>query len=162
MSAVVFDEQLEIPLGIRTLRDFRKWMRTPKFPETGRVDYISGDVEVNVSRRDFFSHGGPVEAIARCLSAFIRLQKLGYLTIGQTRYVNSTAALSCEPDLMFVSYDSVQTARVCFVTEWKDDVDTCIEVEGAADLVVEIVSDSSVNKDTVRLPLAYFAAGVRE
>ena len=33
---------------------------------------------------------------------------------------------------------------------------------GSADLVVEIVSDSSVKKDTRRLPAAYFQAGVRE
>ena len=37
-----------------------------------------------------------------------------------------------------------------------------MEVEGAADLVVEIVSDTSVIKDTRRLPAAYFTAGVRE
>jgi Uma2 family endonuclease len=35
-------------------------------------------------------------------------------------------------------------------------------VEGPPDLVVEIVSDHSVTKDTRRLPQAYFKAGVRE
>jgi hypothetical protein len=43
-----------------------------------------------------------------------------------------------------------------------DDPDSYIEVEGAPDLVVEIVSDSSVGKDTKRLPALYFKAGVRE
>ena len=33
---------------------------------------------------------------------------------------------------------------------------------GTPDLIVEIVSDSSVRKDTLRLPAAYHAAGVRE
>jgi Uma2 family endonuclease len=37
-----------------------------------------------------------------------------------------------------------------------------VEIEGPADLIVEIVSDTSVNKDTQRLPAAYFKAGVRE
>jgi Uma2 family endonuclease len=40
--------------------------------------------------------------------------------------------------------------------------DDFIEIEGAPDLIIEIVSDSSVTKDTKRLPAAYFAAGVRE
>ena len=35
-------------------------------------------------------------------------------------------------------------------------------VEGSADLVVEIVSHSSVQKDTVELRQRYFTAGVRE
>ncbi len=34
-----------------------------------------------------------------------------------------------------------------------------VELEGAPDLVVEIVSDSSVAKDTQRLPPRYAAAG---
>jgi Uma2 family endonuclease len=40
--------------------------------------------------------------------------------------------------------------------------DRFIELEGGPDLVVEVVSDSSVAKDTRRLPPAYFAAGVEE
>ena len=35
-------------------------------------------------------------------------------------------------------------------------------MKGPPDLIVEIVSDSSVTKDTRRLPAAYFRAGVRE
>ncbi len=41
-------------------------------------------------------------------------------------------------------------------------VDDFIEIEGGPDLIVEIVSPSSVTKDTRRLPPAYFDAGVRE
>jgi Uma2 family endonuclease len=37
-----------------------------------------------------------------------------------------------------------------------------VEVEGPPDMVLEVVSDSSVAKDTQRLPEAYFAAGVGE
>jgi Uma2 family endonuclease len=36
------------------------------------------------------------------------------------------------------------------------------EIEGPPNLVVEVVSDSSVAKDTKRLPKAYFDAGVPE
>ncbi len=35
-------------------------------------------------------------------------------------------------------------------------------MEGAPDLVVEIVNDSSVAKDTKRLPLSYWRAGIAE
>jgi Uma2 family endonuclease len=43
-----------------------------------------------------------------------------------------------------------------------EEADRYVEVEGAADLVVEIVGDRSVTKDTARLPVAYFRAGVLE
>ena len=36
------------------------------------------------------------------------------------------------------------------------------ELQGAPDLVVEIVSDSSVSKDSTRLPAAYWHAGIPE
>jgi hypothetical protein len=48
----------------------------------------------------------------------------------------------------------------CRTRRWKPG--GFIEVEGAADLVVEILSDSSVGKDTRRLPEAYAKAGVGE
>ncbi len=40
--------------------------------------------------------------------------------------------------------------------------DRYVELEGAPDLIVEIVSDSSVRKDTKRLPKRNWQAGVRE
>jgi Uma2 family endonuclease len=38
----------------------------------------------------------------------------------------------------------------------------CIELEGPPDLIVEVVSDASLTKDTRRLPEAHFRAGVGE
>lgn len=37
-----------------------------------------------------------------------------------------------------------------------------VEIEGPPDLIVEVVSDSTIRKDTIRLPRAYFEAGVKE
>lgn len=162
MSAVVFEDRLEIPQGIRNLRDFRKWMRSSTFPESGRIDYLSGKIEVEMSPEQFFSHSGPKTAIARTLASWSHSQKLGYLTIDRMRYVNSAANLACEPDIIFVAYESIESGRLRLIPQRKNDPDSCLELEGAADLVVEILSDTSVSKDTKRLPAAYFAAGVLE
>ena len=37
-TSVIFEEQVEIPGGIRTLADFRDWARSDEFPEQGRMD----------------------------------------------------------------------------------------------------------------------------
>jgi Uma2 family endonuclease len=163
MSAVVIEDQLEIPLGIRNLRDFRKWMRSPEFPERGRIDYIDGDIEVEMSPEQFFSHSGPKTEIIRALANWNHRQlQRGYLATDSMRFVNRSAELSCEPDIIYVSYDSLKSGRVRLIPQKKDDPDRCLELEGAVDLVVEILSDSSIAKDTRRLPVAYFAAGVLE
>ena len=77
--------------------------------------------------------------------------------------VSVPADLSCEPDVCLVSWDNLRTGRVRYLLAPKpsDPLDL-LEIEGGPDLVVEIISPSSVAKDTRRLPSAYFAAGVLE
>ena len=60
-----------------------------------------------------------------------------------------------------ISYETLHLASLARA-ESRRHTDRYVEVEGMADLVVEIISDSSVKKDTRRLPAAYFQAGVRE
>lgn len=158
MSAVVFEDQVEIPLGIRSLRDFRRWMRSSAFPKSGRIDYICGDIEVDQSARDFFSHGGPKTALVVTLGKLNFQRKLGYLLLDKARVVSDPVRLSAEPDLMFVSRARLENKQ----TKFAKGTDSYLEVEGGPDLIVEIVSPSSVGKDMVRLPAAYFTAGVLE
>lgn len=63
---------------------------------------------------------------------------------------------------MIVSHESLRLGRVRLVPKASEQPDRYIELEGAPDLVVEIVSDSSVAKDNQRLPQAYWRAGVPE
>lgn len=78
-----------------------------------------------------------------------------------TRVVERRAELSSEPDLVLVARDSIQNGRVRLIPKANVQNDF-VEIEGAADIVIEIVSDSSVGKDTTRLPIAYFTAGIGE
>jgi Uma2 family endonuclease len=69
--------------------------------------------------------------------------------------------LSCEPDLTFVSNESFDAERVK-LTPKEERPSDAVEIVGPPDLVVEIVSDSSVTKDTQDLYRLYFEAGVCE
>ena len=60
------------------------------------------------------------------------------------------ADLSAEPDVVYVSDDALDSGRVRLVQSATGEPDSYVELEGAPDLVVEIVSDNSVAKDTQR------------
>lgn len=152
----------EIPMSLRCLEDFRRWTYSDGFPDQGRIDYVTGRIEVDMSPEDLFTHGTPKTEIVRVLSACIKNQRCGYLLVDRTRVSSVPADLSAEPDIVFISKQSLAAGHVRLIPKACGGPDRYVEVEGAADLVVEIVSDSSATKDTQRLPKAYFSAGVRE
>ena len=160
-TAVVIDDTLTIP-GCDGLAGFRGWTRSPGFPSTGRIDWIAGSIEVDMSPENLFTHGTLKTEIAAKIYARVRAADLGEVFIDRTRLVCPAADLSVEPDVVFVSHAAVEAGRARFVPAAAGQAGGFIEVEGAADLVVEILSDSSVGKDTRRLPEAYARAGVGE
>jgi len=154
-------EDLEIPLDISGLDAFRCWTRSAKFPENGRIDYVCGNIEVSMSPEELYSHGR-VKVVLTCALELISQQlKSGELYVDSTRVVSEEGNLSAEPDLVFVSYQSLKTGLVVRTPGTRRD-DAFIELTGGPDMIAEIVSDSSVAKDTVRLPAAYYLAGVTE
>ena len=44
-------------LGFGSLDDFRRWALSDDFPETGRIDFIEGRIEVDMAPEDLFCHG---------------------------------------------------------------------------------------------------------
>ncbi len=161
-TTVLFEERMEIPLGIRSLTDFRRWAVSDQFPETGRIDFVAGRIEVDMSPEDLFAHGTLKTEIVGVLHRPIKAANLGHLFTDSTRVSSRQADLSVEPDVVFVSYESLEAGRVRLVPKASGEPGRYVELEGGPDLVVEIVSDTSVKKDTQRLPAAYFAAGVGE
>lgn len=165
MSTVLLDslrdEEIEIPT-IRTLTEFRQWALSDDFPERGRIDYIDGRIEVDMSPEDFFTHGTLKTCVATEIADRVEELDLGHTLIGETRISSVAGNVSAEPDVVVISHDAFDAGRASLVPKASGAADRFVEVEGAPDLVVEIVSDSSVKKDTQRLPRAYFAAGVRE
>lgn len=152
---------IEIPMEIRNLADFREWVHSGEFPERGRIDFIGDRIEVDMSPEKLSSHGSPKVEIVRVFANRNKEEKLGEVYVDRGRLSSPTAELSAEPDVMFVSYDSLKSGLARKIPSAKDPEDF-IEIEGAVDLVVEVVSDSSVTKDLKRLPAAYHEAGVRE
>lgn len=161
-GTVVFEERIEIPLDIGSLAEFRRWALSDDFPQRGRIDYLRGRIEVDMSPEDFFCHGTLKTEIIRVLSQRVKEGNRGYLVSDRTRVSCEQADLSAEPDVVFISHETLRTGRARLVRKSTGEPGRYVELEGTPDLIVEIVGDQSVVKDTRRLPEAYFRAGVPE
>jgi Uma2 family endonuclease len=133
-----------------------------EFPERGRIDYVDGRIEVDMSPEDLFTHGTlKVEVLSKVQQRVAQLD-LGYAFVGETRVSSVAGDFSAEPDIVVVSYQALEDGRITLIPKSTGEEGRYVEIEGAIDLIIEIVSDSSVVKDTRRLPDAYYRAGVRE
>ncbi|MEX2140597.1 MAG: Uma2 family endonuclease [Pirellulales bacterium] len=162
MATIVFEESLEIPDGIRTLADFRRWTYCEDFPENGRIDYVKGRIEIDMAPEAMYSHGRPKVELVVVIGQLVKQLSAGDIFTDRMRISSVPGEVSAEPDLVFISNDSIESGRVKLIPKAAGEEEDFIEIEGSPDLIVEVVSDSSVAKDTKRLPKAYFDAGVPE
>ena len=154
-------DTIEIPRTAGDLAGFREWACSDDFPENGRIDFLDGQIEVDMSPEELGIHG-PVKAeVAAVLQLLVTRRNLGSIYIDRGRVSNPAANLSVEPDVVVVFWDTLEAGKVRMVPS-KRRPGRFIELEGSPDLVVEIVSDGSVKKDLVRLPPLYAKAGIPE
>ena len=155
------EKPFRIPSYAWSFEGFRRWTRSRSFPEYGRIDYVGGALEVDMSPEEIYTHSAVKVEIAHKLLDRIAGQDLGMVHIDRTRIAFPAASLSAEPDIIVVLWESLDEGRVREVPSRKSP-ERSVELEGAADLVVEVISDGSVGKDRTRLPPQYAAAGVPE
>ncbi len=160
-TTIALGEDLEIPF-VGSLSEFRQWALSEDFPERGRIDYLTGRIEVDMTPEDYYTHGTLKVEVIGVLRNIVKSGDLGDLQSDRTRVSCPEADLSVEPDLVFLSHEAFDSGRVSLTAKASGEADRYVEVVGSPDLVVEIVSDHSVKKDTVRLFEAYWKAGVTE
>jgi Uma2 family endonuclease len=155
-------EGVEIPVGIRDLESFRAWASSDFFPEGGRIDWVGGRMEVDMSPEDLNAHGTPKSAIATRLGVLIQEADRGAVFIDRARISCPEADLSAEPDVLVLLFSTLKSGKARRIPRASGAEGRFIEIEGTADLVVECVSDASVQKDRKRLRERYHRAGIPE
>ncbi len=55
--AIILEENLKIPEDAFSYEGFQRWADSRTFPENGRIDYLEGDVDVDMSPEDLYTHG---------------------------------------------------------------------------------------------------------
>lgn len=161
--AIIDEENLRIPEDAFTFEGFQRWIDSGEFPDTGRIDYLEGDIDVDMSPEDLYTHGAVKTAISLKLGHLVVESDLGDMFIDRTRIRSRFADLSVEPDVVVFFGRSLEAGKIRLMpAAARKGPDRFSALEGAVDLVVEIVSDGSVKKDTERLPDLYARAGIPE
>ena len=154
-------DRVLVPASVFDHDGFRRWAKSDAFPERVRATFVAGEVLLEMSPESLESHSKVKGAITAALFDFVRERDLGELYPDGVLLTHPEAGLSCEPDLLFVTWETFEKDRVRLIERAERKAEY-IEIEGTPDLVVEIVSDSSVRKDLVLLRNAYLRAGVPE
>ncbi|MFN0196827.1 MAG: Uma2 family endonuclease [Planctomycetaceae bacterium] len=148
-----------IPAGITDLASFRRWADSELYPTRGKFSFLQGQLWVDLNLEQLFTHNQVKTKLTATLSQFVDANNNGYLFSDGVRLSHDAADLSAEPDAVFVSFAAIQQGKVKLV---RGQLGGYVELEGSPELVVEIVSPSSVRKDTEVLRELYALAGVAE
>src|SRR5436189_3355201 len=164
MPMVAYDgaQLLTIPSWVVDFASFRRWCDSDEFPEEGRICFIRGDVWEDMTTEQVFSHNQVKGEITRVVMSLVKATKSGRFFPDGLRILNLPAELSGVPDGTYVSFDTLRAGRARYVEGKGKDAGGYTQLEGIPDLVIEVVSISSVDKDTEWLQKAYWEAGVPE
>lgn len=158
VTVVIDSDQVSVPEWVTDLASFRRWVDTDEFPETGRICYLDGEVWIDMSKEQIFTHVLMKTEITAALTGIVNAGELGIFFGDGAMLSNVDVGFAVIPDGTFVSTAALQD-RVRLI---ESATEGYVELEGAPDMVLEVVSRSSVQKDTVILRQAYWQAGIRE
>jgi Uma2 family endonuclease len=160
MTTIVGEvETVTIPSWVKHLSSFRRWLRSDEFPEKLRICFFNGGVWVDMSKEQVFSHNQVKNEFAFVLTGLVKAGRLGRYFPDGLMESNDEVGFASVPDGTFVSNEALQEERVHLLEAAKEG---CIELAGTPDMVLEVVSRSSVRKDTDELRELYWQAGIPE
>ncbi len=151
--------EIEIPVWVNDLASFRRWVHSGVLPEKLPVHFLNGEVWVDFSMEELNSHNRVKSALGFALMRIIEDGGLGVYISDGMRYTSEPGGLSTEPDAAYISHATLESGRVGFQS---GKLGKATEMVGTPDFVIEVVSRSSVDKDTEWLFSHYWYAGIPE
>jgi Uma2 family endonuclease len=149
---------LHIPKEAHTLAGFRRWALSDEIPEKLRVMFLQGEVYLDMGKEEIQYHALLKTEIGRAVANLNEEVDFGHLFINGVLVTNEAADVSNNPDMVAVFWESLESGRCKYTRRG----DRAVEIVGSPDWMLEIVSDSSVIKDTRHLRETYHQARVRE
>lgn len=150
---------VRIPTWVVDHSSFRDWLNSDEFPETGRICFLAGEVWVDMSKEQLLSHNQVKFKFTLVVGGIIEAEKRGRYFPDGVLLSNAEVDFTSQPDGMFVSREAMATGQTRFIAGKEAGF---VELEGSPDMVLEVVSKSSMHKDTVLLRDLYWQAGIRE
>ncbi len=104
MATVIADlEDVTVPTWVNSLEAFRRWSEQPNFPKRGSSWWLCGEVWIDMSREQVFSHILVKTEYSSVLRSLTRTERLG-LFLGDGLLLSNFAAEICgNPDGTFIS-----------------------------------------------------------
>jgi Uma2 family endonuclease len=136
-----------LPATAATLAGFCTWARSDGFRARGRLAFIDEGIWIDMSPEEYQTHGLVKAEVARVLLNLNREAKLGAFFPDRTLLRNDRTRLATEPDGVFALWERLRAGRVRLMPR-SEQPGQATEVRGIPDWVLEVVSDSSVRKDT--------------
>ena len=160
MVTVIWEsQQVSIPDGVVDLESFREWAHSDEFPDQGRIWWLCGEVWADMSKEQIFTHIAVKTEFTIVLGGLAKATRLGRFFSDGLMLSNFEGDIAGNPDGTFLLTDTLQSDRVRLI-EGKEG--GYVELQGTPDMVLEVVSRSSVQKDTVLLRKAYWEASIPE
>lgn len=146
---------LEIPEAVYTLEGFREWVGGlgDKAPH---VHFYRGRVEIERTPQDYETHVPLVKKINRVLEGLGQELSLGIYFVPPSWVTIPADGPSTEPDGFLFRWEALRSGKARITPERKT------EMLGRPDMVLEVVSKTSVRKDLRELVEGYARAGVPE
>ncbi|HEV3383721.1 MAG TPA: Uma2 family endonuclease [Gemmata sp.] len=160
MIVYVQDEKLEVPVWVIDHASFLKWIRSGAVPEGLRLGYINGHVWIDTMTERAYVHNRLKAWITSILLPLIEDNNLGAFYTDGMLYTCETEQFSTVPDGIFASQKTIDSGGIQLTGGARGHRDT--ELIGTPDLMIEVVSDNSEDKDMEWLMSKYWAAGIRE
>jgi Uma2 family endonuclease len=148
-----------IPDGICDHESYRRWAKSDEFPQRGRFAYFHNTVWMDTDMEHAYSHNFVKMAISAVLYHLVSTEDLGQFFMDGMLLSNLEVGLSTEPDAAFVSHERFQRGLVRGIGGQGDDY---VELIGVPDMVLEVISRSSVKKDKQDMMDLYWQAGIPE
>jgi hypothetical protein len=156
---VVDDMTVHIPSSVNDHDSFRLWAHTDEFPEHGKVCFFPSGVWVDMSSEQVFSHIQVKSEYNRVVGSLVKAEDRGRFFPDGVLLSHPDIDLSSQPDGLFASFATLDAGRLRIIEGKREGF---IELEGTVDMVLEIVSTSSVKKDNVTLRELYWQARIPE
>jgi Uma2 family endonuclease len=147
--------------AVTSLDGFRAWASSDDFPKGVRISFLDKEIFIDMSPEEIETHIKVKEAVGRGVAILNEELDLGEFFADGTLVANDSASLSNEPDGTLVKWRSYKTGKVRLIPR-KDAQGQFMEVNGRPDWVLEVVSQTSVEKDTKQMRDLYHRAGIPE
>lgn len=150
---------VHVPAYVRDLPSFLRWAESDEFPEEGQICWFNDEVWIDMSMEQLYSHIQVKDEFTFVLRRLAKESRSGRYFSDGLLLSNPIAGIAVKPDGTFILKESLEDGSVRRV-EGKEG--GYVRIEGTPDMVLEIVSEGSVEKDTVTLVEDYWKAGITE